>query len=70
MEPFEKIIKRRLLEKGVSIQKMAFDLGLDDGILYHLERGIFRYKIDVFFKICKYLGIDTDELFENWEREA
>jgi len=50
--------------KGVSARDMSISIGKSPNYINKIERGKTRPSMDVFYAICKYLGISQQDFFE------
>ena len=50
------------MNKGVSARDMSLSIGQSEGYINNIENGVNFPSMTVFFYICDYFGITTDEL--------
>lgn len=58
MDNFREIIKNRRIEKGVSQNKLAKELGITQTFMSEIESGRKTPSLEVLYKICDSLDIE------------
>ncbi len=65
-----KRIKDQLKRKRISAERLAFEIGLSPGYLYHLLAGERKAGVETLEKIAKGLGVSVRSLFPAKSKKA
>lgn len=60
-------LKKIRMDSGMSLKRLAGDLGIHTNTLLRLEKGEYNPKINTLAKIAKHFGMSVDDLFlKDW----
>ena len=60
-------LKRERTIKGISQDVLAGGIGISQGMVSMLEKGVRNIRWDVLNKICKFVGCEPEQITENGE---
>lgn len=66
---FGKFVRRKRLEKGITLNKFAIAAELDPAIISRIENGKQDTKLSVLAKIAKFYDLSPSELLSEFEKE-